>query len=107
MLKNTEEEEEFYKSLKFLRKITNQPDNDLITTLISEYKKDIHINVLFSLIERNEILPKYIVVELLWFFIGFFNADKRVINEILTVKTLKSFASLLTIQDTDILENVS
>lgn len=106
MFSNSEDEARFLEHLRFMRMVMNQNDNMFTTMLVERIKKEVYLDVLFSLIERSKTLSKAILVEMLWLFIGFFTADKRIINELINKAVLECLAELISTEDMDILENV-
>ena len=106
LYKDEEEEKLLLNSLRFLRIVFNHNDSGFVTMLINHIKKEIYIDALFSLVERGHKLPKEIIVEVLWLFIGFFNSSKNLIVELMSQEAIQDFSKLLVFDDIEILENV-
>ena len=106
MLTDAEEESKFLEHLRFVRMVLNCNDASFVTMLLDRIKSEVYMDVLLSLIERSQILPRAILIETVWLFIGFFTADKRIINELINKRLLEGLAELLSTPDPDLLENV-
>lgn len=107
ILADEEEEAMFLEHLKFIRMALNCNDSSFVTMLLDRIKKEVYMTVILSLIERSQVLPRAILIETVWLFIGFFAADNNIINELIDKRLIECLAQLISAQDPELLENVS
>lgn len=103
---DTESESKFLNCLRFLRIVINHNDTVFCNMLVNKIKSEVYMDVFFSLIERSKVLSKEVLIETLWFFTGFFNVDRNLIDPLVNKEFLKHLDDLIDTDDLLILEQV-